>query len=65
MTPFEITYIAQERCRELRGEIREPSMKFFEPRLRISLARFLHNLGNKLESKPQAIGRMTTNLKKG
>jgi hypothetical protein len=30
MLPTELTYLAQERCKELRGEIRRPSTPFFE-----------------------------------
>ena len=55
MLPFEISHIAQERCKELRGEIRESSTSFFEPRLRIILASFFYGLADRLESKPQQV----------
>lgn len=54
MLPFEISYIAQERCKELRGEIREPSTTFFEGNPRKMLANFFYSLGDKLASKPKA-----------
>ncbi len=53
MLPFEISYIAQERCKELRGEIREPSTAFFEGNPRKMLANFFYSLGDKLVSKPK------------
>ena len=55
MLPTEISYLAQERCKELRGEIREPSSSFFEPRLRIVLVSFFYGLAAKLGSKPQQV----------
>jgi hypothetical protein len=30
MLPTDLAYLAQERCQELRGEIRRPSTPFFE-----------------------------------
>jgi hypothetical protein len=30
MLPTELSYLSQERCKELRGEIRRPSTPFFE-----------------------------------
>jgi hypothetical protein len=51
MLPFEISHLAQERCKELRGETRAPT-EYFKNNLRLSLARLLHDLGRRLESKP-------------
>jgi hypothetical protein len=54
MLPTELSYLAQERCKELRGEIREPSFKMFEGNPRKMLANFFYSLGDKLASKPKA-----------
>ena len=54
MLPTELSYLAQERCKELRGEIREPSTNFFEGNPRRMLANFFYSLGDKLTSKPRA-----------
>lgn len=54
MLPTELSYLAQERCKELRGEIREPSVKVFEGNPRKMLANFFYSLGDKLASKPKA-----------
>ena len=51
MLPMEISYLAQERCKELRGETKEPTFNFVEFDFRKSLARLLHSLGNILEPK--------------
>lgn len=53
MLPTELSHLAQERCKELRGEIREPSTPFFESNLRKMLASFFYSLGNKLATKPK------------
>ncbi len=53
MLPTELSYLAQERCKELRGEIREPSTTFFEGNPRRMLANFFYGLGDKLVSKPK------------
>jgi hypothetical protein len=52
MLPTEISYLAQERCKELRGEIREPGTSFFEPSLKVVFANFFSRFGQRLESKP-------------
>jgi hypothetical protein len=54
MLPTELSYLAQERCKELRGEIREPSTTFFDGNPRRMLANFFYSLGDKLVSKPKA-----------
>jgi hypothetical protein len=51
MLPNELSQLAQERCQELRGEIREPSKSFFDIRPRRILASFFYSLGDKLMSK--------------
>jgi hypothetical protein len=48
MSPIEISYLAQERCKELRGEHREPVVSFFEFRP----GRLLTRMFKTLESKP-------------
>jgi hypothetical protein len=53
MLPTELSYLAQERCRELRGEIREPSTTFFDDNPRRMLANFFYSLGDKFASKPK------------
>jgi hypothetical protein len=53
MLPTELSYLAQERCKELRGEIREPSAPFFHFNLKRMFASSFYNLGNKPASKPQ------------
>jgi hypothetical protein len=53
MLPTELSYLAQERCKELRGEIREPSFKLFEGNPRKRLANFFYSLGDKLAAKPK------------
>jgi hypothetical protein len=54
MLPTELSYLAQERCKELRGEIREPSTTFFEVNPRKMFANFFYRLGDKFTSKPTA-----------
>ena len=61
MTPFEMQYLAQERCKELRGETYKPVV-FFGNNPRPALANFLHALANRLESKPAKLGRKATEL---
>jgi hypothetical protein len=53
MLPTELSYLAQERCKELRGEIREPSFKVFEGNPRRMLANFFSRLGGTSASKPK------------
>jgi hypothetical protein len=53
MLPTELSYLAQERCKELRGEIREPVVTFFDVSPRKVLARFFYSLGDRLMSKPK------------
>jgi hypothetical protein len=62
MLPFEISYIAQERCKELRGEIREPSTTFFDGNPRKMLAHFFYSLADKLASKPEARATLESKL---
>lgn len=54
MLPTELSHLAQERCKELRGEIREPSTPFFRFNLKRMFANFFYNLGNKPASQPKA-----------
>jgi hypothetical protein len=44
MLPSEISYLAQERCKDLRGERREPVVSFFEFRLGKVLTRLFKAL---------------------
>jgi hypothetical protein len=53
MLPTELSYLAQERCKELRGEIREPIVTFFDVSPRRALANFFYSLGDRLMSKPK------------
>ena len=40
MLPTDLSHLAQERCKELRGEIREPSTPFFQINFRKMLSSF-------------------------
>lgn len=51
MTPFEMQYLAQERCKELRGESYKPVV-YFNIDLRPALARILRRMASSLEAKP-------------
>lgn len=53
MLPTELAYLSQERCKELRGEIRRPSTPFFEFRFGKKLTKFFSS-SEKPASKPQA-----------
>ncbi len=60
MLPSELSYLAQERCKELRGETYKPIV-FFSNDPRPALARWFHKLANRLESKPtQQFSQKTT-----
>jgi hypothetical protein len=54
MLPTELSYLAQERCKEFRGETRRPSTMFFEISSRKMLANFFSSLGDKFPTKPKA-----------
>ncbi len=63
MLPTELTYLAQERCKELRGEIREPSMPFFQFNFGKMLANLFGASGTKPVVQPKsqsALNRKTT-----
>jgi hypothetical protein len=47
MLPIELSYLAQERCKELRGEIREPSTSFFQGSFRRMLSSFFSSSAKK------------------
>jgi hypothetical protein len=55
MLPTELSYLAQERCKELRGEIREPSTPFFQGSFRRMLSSFFSGTAKKpvSDAKPQ------------
>jgi hypothetical protein len=53
MLPTELSHHAQERCQELRGEIRESSTPFFDVSPSRVLASFFYCLVDKLMSKPK------------
>ena len=52
MLPTDLNYLAQERCKELRGEIREPSTPFFEFKFKKMFKNFFAGLQNKPQAKP-------------
>jgi hypothetical protein len=52
MLPTDLNYLAQERCKELRGEIREPSTPFFEISFKKMFKNLFSGLGNKTQAKP-------------
>lgn len=62
MLPTELSHLAQERCKELRGEIRRPDTSFFEFSPKKMLANFFKNLGDKTATQPQARGTKVTEL---
>jgi hypothetical protein len=53
MLPTDLSYLAQERCKELRGEIRVPSTPFFEVSFKKMFAKFFYGSGNKQVSQPK------------
>jgi hypothetical protein len=56
MLPTELTYLAQERCKELRGEIRRPSTPFFEFKFGKMFSKFFASSGKPVSEPKTQVG---------